>query len=402
MAGKFGSSASGGSEASPAVARAVTSPGYGMRGYRRFASAALAAGLLAAGLLVALGSVAARAETCTTQSGLSDVERDSLANAARGLAAKVQTNDAAGLRTLSVDEVAKDFGGLQYLAAVTSPKLAGGTATLDQIYLLDAATLKRNADGSAPDAQFFCSLNRSTMEADFLIPALPPGKYGFAIVNVMGAVPPAAGASGAGQPSAGSTPPAPWRLSFLLRQEQGKWLLAGFYPKPLTAAGHDGLWYWTQARELVKDKQPWNAWLYYQVAAMLLRPADFIVSTHLEKLRSEQAAAAPSALSGGVSPDEPLVVKGAGGAEYHFTGLGVDDSLGQSKLDIAAHLRTEAAAAPATPLDPAAARQRNSDAMAALLAAYPEMRKSFHGVWVYAEASGERPFATEQPMAEIK
>ena len=363
-----------------------------LRVIQQILKAALAAGMLA-GLLAATGSIA-RGETCTTQSGLSDTERDGLAAAARGLAAKVLANDTDGLRTASVAEVASDFAALQYLVRSTAPRLAGGTATVDQVYLLDAASLKRNSDGSAPDAQFFCSLNRSTMEADFLIPALPPGKYGFAIVNV-------AGAPGATQPAAGATQPAPWRLSFLLRQEpagqpQSKWLLAGFFPKPVTAAGHDGLWYWTQARQLVKDKQPWNAWLYYQAATMLLRPADFIVSSHLDKLRSEQAAAAPPALSDGVSSDAPLVVKGADGAEYHFIGLGVDDSLGQSTLDIAAHLHAE-------PLsDPAAARKRNSDAMAALVAAYPELRKPFHGVWVYAESTGQHPFATEQPMSDIK
>ena len=51
--------------------------------------------------------------------------------------------------------------------------------------------------------------------------------------------------------------------------------------------------------------------------------------------------------------------------------------------------------------DPVAARKRNSDAMAALLAAYPEMRKAFHGVWVVTQVPGQNPFATEQPMSEI-
>ena len=75
------------------------------------------------------------------------------------------------------------------------------------------------------------------MEAEFAIPALPPGKYAFAMVTVA--------------PAPVATKPAPWHLSFLMRQEQrGKWLLAGFYPKPMTAAGHDGLWYWTQARKM--------------------------------------------------------------------------------------------------------------------------------------------------------
>jgi hypothetical protein len=40
--------------------------------------------------------------------------------------------------------------------------------------------------------------------------------------------------------------------------------------------------------------------------------------------------------------------------------------------------------------------------MSALLAAYPELRKPFHGVWIYAETTGQPPFATEQSMAEIK
>ncbi len=342
----------------------------------------------------------ARAETCTTQSGMAEPERNALADAAQSIALDVLANNAPELRANSVAELQKDFGALQYMVAVTSPKLAGASATVDQVYLLDASTLKRNADGSAPDAQFFCSLNRSTMEADFVIPALPPGKYGFAIVNLTGAT--------------GASQPAPWRLSLLLRQEQGKWLLAGFYPKPMTAAGHDGLWYWTQARQFSKEKQPWNAWLYYQAATMLLRPADFVLSSHLDKLRTETAAAAPPALSEGISVDAPLVVKGANGAEYHFTGLTVDDSLNQPALDIAAHLRADPspapnpnaeakpgakAPAPVTSIDP---RQRNTDAMIALLAAYPELRKPFHGVEIYAEAPGQPPLSTELPMAEIK
>ena len=149
--------------------------------------------------------------------------------------------------------------------------------------------------------------------------------------------------------------------------------MAGFYPKPLTAAGHDGLWYWTQARTMTAQKQHWNAWLYYQQAENLLSPVGFIQSTHLEKLKTEESAAAPPALSEGVSAEAPLVVKGPDGAEYHFTGLGVDDSLSNDKIDIMAHLKVDQIG------DPVTARKRNLDAMVALLAAYPEMRKPFHG-----------------------
>ena len=74
----------------------------------------------------------------------------------------------------------------------------------------------------------------------------------------------------------------------------------------------------------------------------------------------------------------------------------MDDSLAQASLDIETHLHVDSVA------DQAAARKRNNDAANALLAAYPELRKPFHGVWVYSEAPGQNPFATEQPMAEVK
>ena len=81
------------------------------------------------------------------------------------------------------------------------------------------------------------------------------------------------------------------------------------------------MWYWTQARRW-RRKERWNAWLYYQQAESLLRPAEFVQSTHLEKLEDGGEAAAPPALSEGVSAETPLVVKGPDGVEYRFTALG--------------------------------------------------------------------------------
>jgi hypothetical protein len=328
--------------------------------------------VLGAALLVAGFALA---ESCTTQSAMTATDRDALAAAARSLAAKVQANDVSGLRAATVPEAAKDPAAMDYLVGSTAAKIKDGTLRVEQVYLLDGTDLKRGADGAAPDAQFFCSLNHTIAEADFLIPALPPGRYGFAIVDVQGA--------------------SPWRLSFLLREDQGKWAMAGFYPKTLTAAGHDGLWYWTQARTMAAHKEQWNAWLYYQQAESLLRPTNFIQSTHLEKLKGEASGAAPPAVSGGVTQEEPLVVKGPDGVEYRFTGLGVDDSLAKEKIDVLVHLKVDQLG------DAPTANKRNAAAMSALLAAYPELRKSFHGVWVFAEVPGQNPFATEQAMNEI-
>ena len=266
--------------------------------------------LLAMGMLVS-GIVSA--ETCTTQSQMTVADRDALVATARSLAAKVQANDVSGLQAATAPEYAKDFSGIGTVVGSTAVKVKDGTLSVEQVYLLDGTQLKRGADGTLPDAQFFCSLNKSMAETDFLIPGLAPGRYGFVMVTVDGS--------------------SPWRLSFLLRQEQGgKWVMAGFYPKPLLAAGHDGLWYWKQARTMTAQKEHWNAWLYYQEAENLLVPANFIQSTHLEKLKAEQNAAAPPALSEGVTAEAPLVVKGVDGVEYHFIALGVDDSLEKEKI----------------------------------------------------------------------
>src|SRR6195256_5814751 len=225
-------------------------------------------GLLAAGMLVA-GITSA--EVCTTQSQMTAADRDALAGAARSLAAKVQANDVSGLQAATATAYAKDFSGIGPVVGSTAAKVKGGTLTVEQVYLLDGTQLKRAADGSTPDTQFFCSLNKSRAEADFVISGLAPGLYGFVMVDV-------------------ADISSPWRLSFLLRQDQGRWTMAGFYPKPLTAAGHDGLWYWTQARTMMAQKERWNAWLYYQQAENLLQPAVFVQSTHLEKLKTEGSA----------------------------------------------------------------------------------------------------------------
>ena len=312
-------------------------------------------------------------ETCTTVSQMQPAERDALTAAAAGLAGKIQSGDETGLKASTIAEYQGNFTGIASAVALATPKLKGAQLLVDQIYLLDASSLKAGDNGVNPDTSFSCRLNKSASEADFAIPQLPPGKYAFAMVRMEG--------------------PAPWRLSLLMRQEGGQWLLAGLYPKPLTAGGHDGLWYWKQARTLESQNEPWAAWLYLQEARALVLPANFVSSTHLDKLQAELTATAPPAVSAGLSMDAPLVVKGVDGQEYRFTNLSVEDAFG---LDVAAHMKVE------TIEDVSAARKRNVDAAAALLAAHPELRKEFHGVWVFAEAPGKSPYATEVAMAEIK
>jgi len=334
--------------------------------------------------LIAILTVAANsaraAETCTTQSQMKPAERDTLAQTVTNLAAKIQANDASAVRPLTIADFQKDFTGIAGVIGTTAPKLAGAQVQVEQLYILDASTLTKTSSGGNPDAQFLCNLNQTPAEAEFSIPQLPPGKYAFAMVRMESAT--------------------PWRLSFLLRQEtvntQPQWLLAGLYPRPLTAAGHDGLWYWQQGRILLAAKEAWNAWLYYQEAQTLLVPANFVGSTHLDKLQTEFASAAPSAISGGLNPDTHMVLKAIDGTEFRFTALTVEDYQGGDKIDVVAHIKVDSVS------DGTAARKVNVAAAAALVATHPELRKAFHGVWVFADAPGQSPYATELGMNEIK
>lgn len=156
---------------------------------------------IAACVLVYRG-IAADAESCTTQSAMAVADRTALADAATSLALKVQADDNAGVRAASTADLNKDAASLEYLVGNTSTKLAGSLPTVDEVYVLDATDLKKNADGTAGEAQFFCSLNKTAAEVQFTIPALPPGRYGFAIVTFASAK--------------------PWRLSLLMRQESGR------------------------------------------------------------------------------------------------------------------------------------------------------------------------------------
>ncbi|WP_263409698.1 hypothetical protein [Terriglobus tenax] len=324
-------------------------------------------------VLLAAGPLAA--ETCTTQSQMQAIDRDGIAQAARTLALAMQANDPAAIKAQSSADLASNFAAVASLTGDTSPKLKGSPLAVESVWLLDATGLKPNTDGSPATGQFFCTLNQSSTETDFIIDGLPAGKYAFAIVNAGGAN--------------------PWRISMLLRNEGG-WKLAGIYPKATTSAGKDGLYYWTTARTMARQNQPWNAWLYYQQAAELLQPVGFVGSTHLEKLRTEASAAAPPVVQKGLSAEQPLVLRATDGSEYRITGFGFNDSVSKDKVDLVVHLKVE------TMGDSVAARKRNTEAARTLVLAYPELRSAFHGVWVSSEAAGASAFATEEPMENLR
>lgn len=318
------------------------------------------------------------AETCTTQSRMQPAERDGLVRSAQTIAALTAANNADGVKALTMPQFTTDFRGMADTIRSASPHLGNASFVPNTLWLLDASTAKLGPDGSPQDAQFFCNLNGGASQVNFLIPALPPGKYGMVVLDAVG------GAD-------------PYQVATLLRENApGQWQLGGLFARATTVNGHDGVWYWKTARDYAAKKQGWNAFAYYTEAESLLRPVSFLTSPHLERLADERTKAAPAALSNGVSTSQPLVIGDGKGAEIRVTSLGAEKAPGNGGIDLLAHVRAD------TQLnDPVASRARNLAAAKAIVAAYPELRSAFHGVWVVSEFADGTTYISEEAMTAL-
>jgi hypothetical protein len=304
------------------------------------------------------------AVACTTQAQMTEAERTALMQSAHNLASAVQSGNASAVQALTIAKVKAQFDPIANTIEQTSPLLAGATITIDALYGLDASDLKTAAE----DTVFYCGVANSPVHVDVTIPQLPQGQYALALVH----------ATGVKQPQ---------QMAFLL-QKNGDWQLAGLFVKPLLLAGHDSVWYWSKARAFNQKNQKWNAYFYYTTAAYLAAPADFMTSANLDKLNQEAQGAKPEGLPGA----QPMVVT-TGSNTFPVSEMHTDGSLGG--LDLVLRYST------AETGDPVAARARNLELMKATLQAHPELRDGFHGLWVFAEAPGQRPYGNELAMSEI-
>ena len=327
----------------------------------------------------ALASATCAAQLCTTQAKLAPALRDTLAQTALELGSAVKGSDVAALRADTTATLAGNFAGTEGLVRATGSELSGDTLQVTQLYVLDATGRK---PGEAGSADFTCPLaDSAASETDFSINGLPPGRFSFAMVEA---------AHG----------PHPWLLAFLLEQDgpapNGAWKMAGFYPHPRDAGGHDGLWYWTDARAKVAAKQPWLAWLEFGEADTLLRPANFVSSTHLDALHTEQHAAAPAGLAEGLSAESPLVLQGAEGAEFRLTEMNAQAAENDGPLRLVLHVEAQGSTAPS------ALRERGTAAAQALLTAHPELRPAFTSVLAFVETPGGSPEVVSLPMGSLR
>lgn len=314
---------------------------------------------------------AAYGDTCTTQGQIPAAQRQELTRVAHALVEDVQSHNMQALRGDTLPAVAADFSGIQSSAETLAPLIQQATITVDMLYAFEAT----QAPSATLGSQFFCSPANSTMTVVLNFSNLPAGKYALAILHATGVA-------------------KPQQMALILSQTaENQWKLAGFFTKPMMLGGQNGLWYWTHARDYAQQKMDWAAWFYYQIAAFLVDPVDFISSPNMDKLRQEAEKVRPENLPA----DKPMTVNSTDGA---FQVVRVDTSVDLGPLDFTIHYTpTDTQAAQLR--DPVAARKQVIDLMTAMLSLHPELRRAFHGLWVYADSANATVFALELPMDQI-
>jgi hypothetical protein len=322
-----------------------------------------------AAVVCLLSATDAFAVSCTTQAEMKGPERDAMVAAARAIASNVQTGNVNGVKAATIPSVASNFDRIGSTISNLSPTLRGGALSVTAVYDLQAMDAPPGEDA----VQFFCGVAANDLHVIFNIPRLPAGHFAFVIVEATGIK-------------------NPQRLSMLLEtngpENAASWQLAGFFPRPLMSAGHDGVWYWEKARDFHKAGQPWNAYFYYETAIYLLLPAEFVDSNNFDKLIQETRAATPVGLPGA----QPMSVNVAG-SPVDITNIRTDSTFGG--FDLVVRYET------ADVSDPAAARTRTVALMKTLLALHPEWKEGFHGMWVFANAPNQQPFSLELAMPAI-
>lgn len=318
-------------------------------------------------IAICLMSRSAGAASCKTQAQMTTAQRDELSMAARTILSQVQSGDVQALRSNTIPVVAAEFGGIASSVGSLKPLVQRASITVNALYALDATSDPLGAART----DFFCGTPLVVLN----FTSLPPGSYALIIVHATGV-------------------PLPQQISLILSETAPHhWMLAGFFTKPMLEAGHDGLWYWVQARAYTQRNMNWNAWFYYRVAAYVLDPVEFLSSPNLEKLQHERNRIRPDSLPGA----KPLVLD-AHGSSFQVTTIEPTAVFGA--LDLEVHYTPDAAQA-ALLRDPSTARMQVTDVMAALLALHPELHDAFHGFWVQADKDSASLYSLELPMNQI-
>jgi hypothetical protein len=311
-------------------------------------------------------SIAAPAQTCLTTSDMDEGTRSALVATGKRFYDRAAHGDTASLQQSAITSLATNFSGIENAVKENHANLAAAQPASRAPFLL-------KAEGNEPvaRAEFLCgvfgSQGQTRDSAVFVIPNLPPGKYGIVTLD-------ATSAQGA------------HTVSFVLQQQAGDWRLGGFYVRLTQVAGHDGNWFADRAREFKTKRQNHNAWFYYGEARELLVPVPFMATVTTDKLYDEMQTVKPA--------DMPPLDLIAGAKTFKVTDL-FPVPVGQD-FDLVVRYQS------ADVSDSGRTFQDNAAVMKALLAKYPELRDGFAGIVVRAVEPSGRDYGSMLPMKDIK
>jgi hypothetical protein len=303
--------------------------------------------IFVAALLLA-GGVPAWTQGCDTREEIPAQIRTASDSAAQQVFDQAARGDVNSLRANAVPSLQSSFGGVSGAVNDNKDAFAGARAQLRTSFLLDTG------DKPSQDGRFYCGVfgaaGQTASSAEFDIPGLPAGRYVIVIQDFIGNK-------------------GPYALTTIF-QEMAGWKLAGFYVRPESAFGHDGIWFLERARDYKAKGQNHNAVFYYWTSWDLLAPVTFMQSGLLSKITQESNAIQPKDVPSGAA-----VNFAANGRNYTITEMSV---MRLSTLDLSIKYSSPS-------ISDFARTQADARALATALAAqYPELKEGFSKVWVHA------------------
>src|SRR5215472_16650873 len=246
--------------------------------------------------MVLAARVPASSQNCQAHDEIPAKSKASMESAAQKVFDQASRGDVAGLRSNAIPSLQSSFNGIAGAVNDNKAAFAGARPQLRESFLLDTGPT------ASVDGHFYCGVfgagGMAAGSAEFELPGLPRGEYAIVIQDFIGSK-------------------GPYALTTIF-QEMGGWKLAGFYVRPESALGHDGIWFLERARDYKAKGQNHNAVFYYWTSWDLLAPVTFMQSGLLSKITQESNAIQPKDIPSG-SP----VNYAANGRNYSITEMTV-------------------------------------------------------------------------------
>ncbi len=305
--------------------------------------------------VVFAASLPAWSQTCLNREDIPEQTRTAIESAAQQVFDQSSRGDVNSLKANAVPSLQSNFKGVAAAVNDNKAALTGAHTQLRGSFLLDT--------GGTPsaDGRFYCGVfgagGLTSNSAEFDLPGLPAGKYAVAIQDFIGSK-------------------GPYALSTIFQDNSG-WKLAGFFIRPETASGHDGLWYLQHARDYKTKGQNHNAWFYYTTSWELLAPMTSMDTKLLSKIIQESNSIQPKDVPVG---DNPISFS-ANGKTYSMIDMST------FRTDTTFDLSIRYSVPNTTDFNATQADARTLGN--AFVTQYPELKDAFNSVQVHAvDASG--------------